>query len=199
MPNWCFTTYRIFGPKEDRDRLLNAIEELKSLPKPRVDNGFGNLWLGCLVDYFGGDWNTVYCRGEITDYEDEDNCLRINTETAWAEMLETRHFLEGVLPNLRFFYISEEDGMCEYYTNDKDRKVFPYRYYLDTCDFDDIEKEEFLTIEDAAEYIKKRLPDLEFEPTVESINDAFEDLMEQDGYEDKYINLREYVYDEGCR
>jgi len=196
MPNWCYTTYKIFGPKEDRDKLYNAIEELKNLPEPRVKNGFGNLWLGCLVDYFGGDWNTIYCRGDIVDYDNEDEYLRICTETAWAEMCETRHFLEYVFPNLTFYYISEEEGMCEYYTNDKDGSIFHTKYYLDTSDFDDIDKEDFLTIEAAAKYIKENLPDLEFEPTIDSINQAFNDLMEQDGNEDKYIALHEYVYEE---
>lgn len=194
MPNWCFTTYRIFGPKEDRDKLFNAIEELKKLPEPRVESDFGNLWLGCLVDYYGGNPNDVYCRGDITDYEQEDDCLRINTETAWRELFETRHFLEEIFPNLKFYYVAEEPNMAEYYTNDNERKVFPYRYYLDVYGFDDEDSDYFLTLEDAIYHIHKLIPGLKFEPDLDSINDASEEFMEEDENEDKYIHLHEYVY-----
>lgn len=194
MPNWCFTTYRILGPKEDRDKLYNAIKYLDDLDEPKVESDFGNLWLGCLVDYYGGNPNDVYCRGEITDYENEEDCLRITTETAWRELYETRHFLEGVFPGLKFFYLAEEPNMGEYYTNDKERKVFPCQYYLDTCDIDDVDEIDFYTLDDAIKYIHKILPELEFEPDLDSINNAFEEFMEEDGNEDKYIHLYEYEY-----
>lgn len=190
MPNWCCTTYRVFGDKEQRDKLFNILNELKDLPEPRVKNGFGHLWLGCVIDYLGGDWNDIYCRGDIVAYYDEGDYLQIETETAWREMHEFRHFLEKKLPGIRIYYIADEPGMAEYYTNDKDYSIFHTRFYVD---FEDYDSEYFDTIEEVADWMN-RMEGFNFhvEPTIESICEAFQKYEEE--HEDHYAAIHEYEY-----
>jgi len=191
MPNWCNTDYKIFGEKEELDKLYSIIEELAKLPEPRIPNGFGKLWLGCLIDALGGDWDDVYCRGEITDYRRDEDCVVIATETAWAEMDLVRHFLEEKFPSFDIYYISEEGGMGEYYTNDKDGSIFHTRYAVDLEDYD---YEYFETIEGAAEWINKAEGyDFHVEPTEESIRAAFDEFEEEN--EDRYVNFIKFKYD----
>ena len=68
MPNWNYTEYRCCGNKGELVDLKEKLDHLNSLPEPLVENGFGKLWCGCLVSLLGGDWNEIFCRGEIVDY-----------------------------------------------------------------------------------------------------------------------------------
>lgn len=126
MPNWCFTTYKIVGDIKEIHDLNNKLMKLDNMKEPLVSNGFGNLWLGCLVKILGGDAEKVYCRGDITEfsYNEEDDVLTIDTQTAWAEMEEVRHFIEKVYPGLKIYYYEEEPGMEIYQTNDKHGHYF---------------------------------------------------------------------------
>lgn len=82
MPNWASTTYIMKAePKQAKD-LYDKIESLNQMKEPLVENGFGKLWMGCLVNLLGGDWNKVYCRGEITSCDLEDDHVCISCETA---------------------------------------------------------------------------------------------------------------------
>lgn len=85
------------------------------------------FYFGEIHKRFGGG-----CRGEISDYELEDDVLTINTETAWSEMTETRHFTESVFPGMKIYYIEEEGGCDVYNTNDTVGMFFSDRYYLDS-------------------------------------------------------------------
>ena len=59
MPNWCFTTYKIVGDIKEIHDLNNKLMKLDNMKEPLVPNGFGNLWLGCLVKILGGDAEKV--------------------------------------------------------------------------------------------------------------------------------------------
>ena len=54
MANWAYTSYRIVGKKEEVTDLYNKIQQLQNMNEPLEPNGFGNLWLGCLVKLLGG-------------------------------------------------------------------------------------------------------------------------------------------------
>ena len=138
MPNWCFTTYKIVGDIKEIHDLNNKLMKLDNMKEPLVPNGFGNLWLGCLVKILGGDAEKVYCRGDITEfsYNEENDVLTIDTQTAWAEMEEVRHFIEKVYPGLKIYYYEEEPGMEIYQTNDKHGHFFPKRFILDDFEGD---------------------------------------------------------------
>ena len=104
------------------------------MEEPLVENGFGKLWMGCLVHLLGGDWKKVYCRGEIIDYNLTDDHVSIECETAWGEMPEFRHFLEQQYPDSKIYYQVEECGNEVYATNDTDGEYFKDRYCLDSYD-----------------------------------------------------------------
>ena len=134
MPNWAYTTYKIKGSEKEVSALHKTIQDLDQREESLLLNGFGKLWLGNLVHALGGDWNDIYCRGQILDYSLENGILKINTETAWGEMSETRHFIEQKYPSLQIFFQTEEPGMCIFQTNDHTSEYFPEKWLLDWND-----------------------------------------------------------------
>ena len=140
MPNWCDTQYKIIGKKEEVQDLYSKIQQLQNMEEPLESNGFGNLWLGCLVTILGGDWEKVYCRGKIIDFSlDDDSIMSIDTENAWSEMQEVRQFIQQIYPSLEILYYEEEPGWGIYQTNDHDKRFFSFRYILDDLEGDEPE------------------------------------------------------------
>lgn len=189
MPNWSFATYRFKASEEQTKNLNQKLEDLSKMKKPHVENGFGNLWCGCLVNYLGGDWNKVYCRGEITEFEiGDDGLLLMNLECAWDELPEFRHFIEQQYPGSKIYYINEESGMGIYTTNDKDGLYFRERYLLDM--YDDIEY--FETLETAAKYVSERIGK-QVDPNVKVIQAACDEYYEgHDEAEDYFMSFHEF-------
>ena len=192
MSNTCFTTYKVVSEnKKDVTKLFKTIKRLDGRKTPLVKNGWYDLklWLGCLVKALGGDPNKVYCRGTITFYEMEDDVLTLNTETAWAEMSETRHFIESCFPGMKIYYIEEESGCERFYTNDSEGIYFKDRYYLDG--FDD--SEYFETLEEAAKYVKE-IVGHEVEADFDAIDKALSDYVEEHEEDDPdcYYSFHEF-------
>lgn len=190
MSNTCFTTYKVTGKKKDVTKLFKTIKRLDGRKTPLVKNGWYDpkLWLGCLVKALGGNPDKVYCRGTITFYELEDDVLTLNTETAWAEMAETRHFIESCFPGMKIYYIEEESGCEIFNTNDLEGLFFKDRYYLDG--FDD--SEYFETLEEAAKYVKE-IVGHDVEATFKAIEDALNDYMEaHEDDDDCYYYFHEF-------
>lgn len=192
MSNTCFTTYKVVSEnKKDVTKLFKTIKRLDGRKTPLVKNGWYDpkLWLGCLVKALGGDPNKVYCRGTITFYEMEDDVLTLNTETAWAEMSETRHFIESCFPGMKIFYIEEESGCERFYTNDSEGIYFKDRYYLDG--FDD--SEYFETLEEAAKYVKE-IVGHDVEADFDAIDKVLSDYVEEHEEDDPdcYYSFHEF-------
>lgn len=192
MSNTCFTTYKVVSEnKKDVTKLFKTIKRLDGRKTPLVKNGWYDpkLWLGCLVKALGGDPQKVYCRGTITFYEMEDDVLTLNTETAWAEMSETRHFIESCFPGMKIYYIEEESGCERFYTNDSEGIYFKDRYYLDG--FDD--SEYFETLEEAAKYVKE-IVGHEVEADLKAIDKALSDYVEEHEEDDPdcYYSFHEF-------
>lgn len=192
MSNTCFTTYKVVSEnKKDVTQLFKTIKRLDGRKTPLVKNGWYDpkLWLGCLVKALGGDPQKVYCRGTITFYEMEDDVLTLNTETAWAEMSETRHFIESCFPGMKIYYIEEESGCERFYTNDSEGIYFKDRYYLDG--FDD--SEYFETLEEAAKYVKE-IVGHDVEADLKAIDKALSDYVEEHEEDDPdcYYSFHEF-------
>lgn len=193
MPNWCYTSYSVIqsnGSKDQVKKLYETMMELEKMPDPGlIENGFGSRWLGNLVGHLGGDCDKVNCRGAwiySPEYDEEKGVLSFSTETAWKELSETRHFLESVFPELKFYYMTEEKGMGIYETNDADGLFFEDRYYLESED-DEIESEYFETLSEAAKYISEAIgKDVR---TLEEIETALKEYSKE--HDDIYIALRE--------
>ena len=136
MTNWAYTSYRIVGKKEEVQDLYSKLQKLQNMEEPLEPNSFGIMWLGCLVTILGGNWNDIYCRGKIIDFSLDDGVLSIETETAWGEMDEVRHFIEKVFPALKIYYYEEECGCEIYQINDKHGHFFSERFILDDFEGD---------------------------------------------------------------
>ena len=53
MPNWSTTDYFVIGSTKEIMDLNKKMEKLENRKKSLVKNGFGNTWLGNLVQYLG--------------------------------------------------------------------------------------------------------------------------------------------------
>ncbi len=182
MPNWAYTLYKVRGSESEVAALHKTIQNLADMDGSLLPNGFGKLWLGNLVHALGGDWEKTYCRGHILDYSLENGILKINTETAWGEMSDVRHFIKQKYPSLQIFFQTEEPGMCIFQTNDATGEIFPERWLLDWND----EKanlylwEYFGELSAVIEYLKGNgIITSEIHPTKEAITAVLSQIQEE--------------------
>ena len=191
MPNWCSTDYYIVGSKKEVLDLNKKMERLENRKKSLVKNSFGNTWLGNLVNYLGGDWEKVYCRGEwmCRDYNKEKNTLTFTTETAWREMDEWRKFIESYYTTIKILYVTEEPGVEIYKTNDKDAIFFKSKYVLDYTE----DVEYFETIDQAVEFIEELIGIKIEDKTVNGIQKAMDNYVEEnEDEEDLFFSFHEF-------
>ena len=138
MPNWCSTTIAIYGDQDDLFEIWNCLNKLELEEKPRVKNGFGKLWEGCVLDYFGIDWHEINCRGSIEQYGIEEKngrkWLQIWQEDAWYANIDYwLTIFDKAKLKLKLKYMAEEPGMDIYETNDKNREFFTDKYTICYC------------------------------------------------------------------
>lgn len=132
MPNWAYTIYIVRGDEEEVARLQQVIKDLDIRAESLLPNGFGKLWMGNLVHVLGGDWEKVYCRGKILDYDMmADGVLRFDVESAWGELDEVRALILSRFPKLDIRFQSEEPDMDYFSTNDDSGTTFSDRWVLD--------------------------------------------------------------------
>ena len=132
MPNWCTTSYVFRGNENEIKDFYDKIKSFTS--KERIPNGFGNAWLGNIVDGFGFNYNEIPCRGSITylNIEDALDRLGISTETAWEPMTEMwDKIIEKHYPSITYVLIAEECGMGIYINTDLTGDDFPTRFSVD--------------------------------------------------------------------
>lgn len=187
MPNWCDTTYKCVGEKEELDKLEKAIKTLEKMKEPYVKNGFGKLWLGCVINYLGGDWEKFQCRGEITDYDRQEDVLEICQNTAWCEQEGFRHFIEQKFPSIRVYYKEEEPGCGVYYTNDEEGRFFPEQFLLEDGDI----WEYFEDIKGLADYLSQYLK-TEVKSDITAISEAIDKHNEDHEEDGSYLYLHEF-------
>ncbi len=179
MANLCSVTYKCTGDPKEIQELLSVLIANEERKDPLVKNGFGKLWLGCIITALGGNWEEVRCRGEVTGYEMQDETLVIWQDTCWSEQEEFRHYLQKRFPSLTITYREEECGCEVFHTNSF--ADFPERYLLDTYD----EPQYWKTIEEAAKYVSN-LVGYEIEPNTDAITtalDNYQNEQEQQGHE----------------
>jgi hypothetical protein len=130
MPNWCFTSYVFEGDRKELKALHKKLLSLNNPSEPENSASFGKLWLGNVVELFGGDSKEIRCRGELSDITLLDDILKFDAMTAWAEMNEVWDLVMSKYKSLRYFYSAEEPGDIYYCTNDSEFKYF-HRYLVD--------------------------------------------------------------------
>ena len=195
MPNWAYTQYKIKGSESEVAALNKTIVDLDQRKDSILPNGFGKLWLGNLVHVLGGDWEKLYCRGQILDYSLDNGLLFISTETAWGEMSDVRHFIQFKYPSLQIFFQTEEPGMCMFQTNDATGEIFPERWLLDWND----EKENvfiweyFTDLPAVIDYLKDNgIITAAIEPTKAAIIAVLDQIQEERPDDISYM-LEEFV------
>ena len=167
------------------------MERLENRKKSLVKNSFGNTWLGNLVNYLGGDWEKVYCRGEwmCREYNKEKNTLTFTTETAWCEMDEWRKFIESCYKTIKILFVTEEPGCGIYQTNDLEGVFFKSKYVLDYTE----DVEYFETIDQAVEFIEELIGIKIEDKTVNSIQKAMDNYVkENEDEEDLFFSFHEF-------
>lgn len=132
MPNWCYSGVRVDGPKRKVRKLYHMMKNLEMMKEPLIENGFGTSWYGNLVKILGEDWHKVYCRGSWSDLWIDENVIGWNDETAWEPMLQVFELIEEAIPELKVWYMAEEEGMEIFVTNDAQGVYFPERYIFRT-------------------------------------------------------------------
>lgn len=128
MPNWCSTTYRFHGTKEELETLNAKIKDWTSSSKKKTD--FGDSWLGNIVIGAGLENMidnpdkslNIRCRGTLIDLNDPtcendgDYTFELWTETAWVPM--PKMWLKAIealnLKTVGFSFFAEEPD-CELY------------------------------------------------------------------------------------
>ena len=124
MPNWCSTD--IIISNSDSNVLKNLESEFdKALHWNKIPNGFGEAWLGNILNYLGYTEEEIVqekmrCRGEVTWMKmRNDGKLYINTDTAWIPMLQPfLKMIEKYAPDSELTYYAEELGCEIICTND---------------------------------------------------------------------------------
>lgn len=129
MANWCYAEYTLTGDKQELDAVYELMHGLETMEQPRVENGFGTTFLGCLVDALDGDWENTLCRGEWGDLKRMDDRIIFYASTAWTPLNEVWDSLRARFPSLRYYYRAEEGGAGLYETNDIDGLFYPERYH----------------------------------------------------------------------
>ena len=187
MPNWCDTIYKCVGDPKEVRLLYKIIKANDKRKNPRVKNGFGKLWLGCIIDSLGEDWEKHRCRGSIYNYQLDGNVLTLWQNTAWCEQEGFRECIEKKYPSIKVYYREEEPGCDVFCTNDVNGDYFPDRYFLDSYD-DPLYYE---TIEEAAESVSG-IVGHKVQATVEAIEEALEDYQEEHEDEDIFYSFHEF-------
>ena len=181
MANLCMVSYRCEGKKEQLDELNGVLKQLKGNRIAVVENDWGNLWLGCIIERLGGDWHDYRCRGAVTDFGfEKDGTLFIEQATAWCEQEGFRGFLEQRFPEVVVFYRQLESSLGYFSTNDAEGRCFSERFALESHEGIHY----FVTLEEAAEYVSDWLG-ARVVPDVEAICDALEEYSEVQGNADE--------------
>ena len=199
MPNWCKTNITFFSESEDHITKLNDALCKLDAGKSLLPNGFGNLWLGNILHYFGFQWTDVICRGSISligilskdadrgfhfEIEQED-AWYANTEV-WDKILSKEDFSD-----IHYVFMAEEPGCNVYVNSDSSGLFYDTRYMVDVCldgKFSndktyDYTQEYFPTENDCLAYLRKISDSLgnkqEF-TSVEEANKWFKDFLDDD-------------------
>lgn len=190
MPNWCSTDYYVLGSRKEIMDLSKRMERLENRKKSLINNGFGNTWLGNLVNNLGGDWENVYCRGEwmCREWNKEKNTLTFTTETAWQEMKEWRRFIESCYKTIKILYVTEEPGMGIYKTNDLNEIFFKAKFVLDYGE----DVEYFETLDQAIVFIEELTGITIEEKTVNGIQGKLDEYVEENDEEDLFYSFHEF-------
>lgn len=193
MPNWCDTTYVCEGDEKEIKALKKVLDANNRRKTSRVENDFGTMWIGNIIDQLGYNWEEYSCRGEITGYDLDDDILFIYQSTAWCEQEGFREVIQKKFPSIHVFFQAQEPSRGLYVTNDSTGEYFPEKYVLDGMDV----WEFFGSIDGAAEFVKD-IVGHDVPAEYSAIKDALEAYVEAHGKDDDdlFYNFYEFTVEE---
>lgn len=151
MANWASTSYVIEGPRKTLEWIERAIFESLANNEACGDerdilDRLGIKWEPRNIESHTGH----YLRGAILEETTrwEGDILRFDAEEAWG-VTDFDDCLKSKFPDIKVFWVTQEEGCEVYQTNDAEGKYFPDRYWVDTC-IDAIYKSEYFKTEEAA-------------------------------------------------
>lgn len=205
MPNWCYTSYKIVGDKDEVNDLYNKLKPLMEISNnyylafsdalsnntirpevpPEIIKSDFNFFLGSIVNAFGSDYEKLNCRGEVCSMDEPvDNILGLITMTAWVDMPDVWDLVVSKYKTLKYYFLAEESG-CEYFINsDTTGEYFNSLYQVDHMgnDTEDVEN-----IESLFSYVAELLGVAKIESLEE-----LDKLLE--GYNETHIDEEIYYY-----
>jgi len=200
MPNWCITDYVAVGEKADIERLRKNLDDAFNT-ECRIENGFGNWWLGNILDLHGLDWQEYNCRGEVTQlseieydfYEEGQSHFTFQTWTAWRPCYEALKAIEAIYPEVELYWFAEEPGCELLETNDLSGKYHPERVKLRVTESDgDVWEEYYSTEEELLEILNKAEKDSSenFNNWHEFLDEMDRTYGEENPYEIDFVSVR---------
>lgn len=184
MANIASVAYAIEGPQKDLEEILGAIclavhgdskhwEEYKTC----INLGFPKSQL-----------RNYRLGGEISEEPTlKDGVLRFYAEERWG-LQDFEELLRKKFPDIKIYLVVEEPGMEIYYTNDKEGKYFPERYWVDTAQDDIYDSEYFITEEAMYKWLNKKYG-VKSKEEVEIWNANYEDSATED---ENFIYIHEF-------
>lgn len=155
MPNWCSTSYYVYG--NDKMEILRFFMDVKlameiGKEEKKDPACFGSEWLGNIYLQAGckrtaddAEWKDgwIECRGSVEHFEldlDVDKTPKgvlLRCETAWDPMNGSfERMLREHYPGLEMVCEAEEYGCDLYYNDDVDHRYFTEKWILETQDGD---------------------------------------------------------------
>lgn len=138
MPNWCRTSITFYSKHYQAIKnLSDMVIELKSNPSRRP-NGFGNMWLGNLLDYCGINTEGQKCRGSIAAFSKPSKkgsnwIFTLTQVDAWAPNIEIWREIQQTderFKDIRFEFEAFEPSLNLFWTSDASGQFYPTRYLL---------------------------------------------------------------------
>ena len=206
MPNWCSTDITFYSAnKEPIEKMRKMLTKLEENPS-RVENDFGSLWLGNILDAHNIDWKKESCRGYITYFsqieeKEEYWTIQVQQEDAWTpnhemwyQVLDAETDYEGI----ELVYYAFEPGCPIYITSDSSGSFYPIRYRIEAClqktdcnyPYHDYIEEEFSNEKDLLETLNE-LNVNHFFTSVQEANRYFNNFIRETADPDAYFALYE--------
>lgn len=167
MPHWCDTSVKFLGHKDNIERLYH--DWVAAINNIEVGDGG---WLGRLLIYHRINPDIIKCSGFVKGIWLTDNILEVESDDAWAPMVDFYEFI-AALYNVNYVYEAEEPGSEIYINTDKDDLFFKdwYKIEMHGTPVDD--------------EIVQELYELSLKPYYENFEDIVQYLWQYDIYSEE--------------
>ena len=152
MANMSSVAYAIEGPQKNLEKILEAI------CLAVADNkGHWEEWQACInLGFTEQELGNKRLGGEISEDPDiVDGALRFWAEERWG-LQEFEELLRQKFPDIKAYWVVQEEGCEVFCTNDREGKYFPERYWVDTAQDDIYQSEYFITEEAMYEWLNEK-------------------------------------------